>query len=88
MRDTILSIGIMFLGLLLPRVACAQQQATPAAPLQAKQAPGFAMGAPAGPSSPEVLSAKRVIFRLNAPQACMRWIINRADCGSTPEGKH
>jgi enterochelin esterase-like enzyme len=61
--------GIVFIMFLLPLVAYAQQQVTPAASPQAKQAPGFAMGAPAGPSSPEVLGDNRVIFRLNAPKA-------------------
>ena len=82
MRDNVLRLGIMFLGLLLPCVAYAQQQAAPAASPQANQAPGFAMGAPAGPSSPEVLGDNRVIFRLNAPKAT-EVILN----GDWPKGR-
>ena len=74
--------GIAFILYLLPWVAYAQQQATPAALPQAKQAPGFAMGAPAGPSSPEVLGDNRVIFRLNAPKAT-EVILN----GDWPKGR-
>ncbi len=83
MKLGIPQFGFVSLVFLLPWVAYAQQQATPAAPPQAKQAPGFAMGAPAGPSSPEVLGDNRVIFRLNAPKAT-EVILN----GDWPNGRN
>ena len=72
----------VFILFLLPWVAVAQQQVRPPAPPQAKQAPGFAMVAPSGPSSPEVLGDNRVIFRLNAPKA-IEVILN----GDWPNGR-
>jgi enterochelin esterase family protein len=72
-------LEIAFVILLLPWIAYAQQ---PAAFTQAKPAPGFAMGAPAGPSSPEVLGDNRVTFRLNAPKA-IEVILN----GDWPKGR-
>ena len=47
--------------------ALGQEKAQPAASPQANQAPGFAMGAPAGPSSPEVLGDNRVFHRPTRP---------------------
>lgn len=78
MKNTMKS-GILLLGILLPLSAYAQQTALP----QAKAAPGFAMSAPAGPSSPEVLSDNRVTFRFNAPRAT-EVILN----GDWPKGRN
>ncbi|HTY64434.1 MAG TPA: alpha/beta hydrolase-fold protein [Acidobacteriota bacterium] len=75
-----LPVEIMFIVFLLPWIAYAQQ---PAATPQAKPAPGFVMGAPAGPPSPEVLSDNRVTFRLAAPKAT-EVILN----GDWPNGRN
>jgi enterochelin esterase family protein len=83
MQFGILQCGIVFIALLLPWIAFAQQPAPPATAPQEKPAPGFAMGAPAGPSSPEVLGDNRVTFRLTAPKAT-EVILN----GDWPNGRN
>jgi enterochelin esterase family protein len=67
-RIGILCIGLIALVLALPQTSHTQQQAPSLAP-QAKPAPGFGMGTPSGPPSPEVQSDNRVTFRLTAPNA-------------------
>lgn len=72
-------ISAIFILILFPWIAPAQQSTSP----QAKPFPGFAMGAPSGPPSPEVLADNKIIFRLNAPNA-NEVILN----GDWPKGRN
>jgi len=72
----ITKLWILCLGLALTAGLSAAQQAK-------KPAPRFAMGAPAGPLSPEILADKRVTFRISAPNAT-ELILN----GDWPDGRN
>ena len=58
----IIKLGLLCLGFLYGA-------ASSAAPQAKKPGPGFAMGAPAGPRSPEILADNQVTFRISAPKA-------------------